>query len=100
MVMVTVSIFLLVILGYVGYLLYASRNTTPKISFEEWNGDRLAQVILDGILREELLPAPQRSHLRKAVAMVEEPDIALDHFHKLLRILPAHAPNFANRCVL
>lgn len=66
---------------------YMTRNTTPKISFEEWNGDRLAQVILDGILREELLPAPQRSHLRKAVAMVEEPDIALDHFQKLLRAL-------------
>jgi hypothetical protein len=56
-------------------------------SFEEWNGDRLAQVILDGILREELLPGPQRSHLRKAVAMVEEPDIALDHFQRLLRAL-------------
>ena len=64
---------------------YMTRNTTPRISFEEWNGDRLAQVILDGILREELLPAPQRSHLRKAVAMVEEPDIALDHFQRLLR---------------
>ena len=66
---------------------YMTRNTTPKITFEEWNGDRLAQVILDGILREELLPKPQRSHLRKAAAMVEEPDIALDHFRKLLRAL-------------
>lgn len=66
---------------------YMTRNTTSKVSFEEWNGDRLAQVILDGILREELLPAPQRSHLRKAIAMVEEPDIALDHFQRLLRAL-------------
>lgn len=66
---------------------YMTRNTTEKISFEEWNGDRLAQVILDGILREGLLPAPLRSHLRKSVAMVEEPDIALDHFQRLLRAL-------------
>ncbi|AUW58188.1 chemotaxis protein [Sphingobium sp. SCG-1] len=66
---------------------YMTRNTTQKVSFEEWNGDRLAQVILDGILREELLPPNQRSHLRKAVAMVEEPDIALNHFQKLLRAL-------------
>jgi len=66
---------------------YMTRNTTAKISFEEWNGDRLTQVILDGILREGLLPAPLRSHLRKSVAMVEEPDIALDHFQKLLRAL-------------
>ncbi|HEX8214772.1 MAG TPA: hypothetical protein VF582_04785 [Allosphingosinicella sp.] len=66
---------------------YLNRYTTEKISFEEWNGDRLAQVILDGILREGLLPAPLRSHLRKSVAMVEEPDIALDHFQRLLRAL-------------
>lgn len=66
---------------------YMSRNTNSRISYEEWNGDRLAQVILDGILREELLPAPLRSHLRKSAAMVEEPDIALDHFNKLLRAL-------------
>lgn len=66
---------------------YMTRNTTPRISFEEWNGDRLAHVILDGILREGLLPPPLRSHLRKSVAMVEEPDIALDHFGRLLRAL-------------
>jgi len=66
---------------------YMNRNTTERISFEEWNGDRLAQAILDGILREELLPAPVRGHLRKAVAMVEEPDIAVNHFERLLRAL-------------
>lgn len=66
---------------------YMTRNTTKKISFEVWDGDRLAQVILNGILREGLLPAPLRSHLRKSVAMVEEPDIALDHFQRLLRAL-------------
>lgn len=66
---------------------YMRRNETDKISFEVWNGDRLAQVILDGILREELLPETLRSHLRKAVAMVEEPDIAMNHFERLLRAL-------------
>lgn len=70
---------------------YMNRNTTERISYEEWNGDRLADVILDGILREGLLPSPLRSHLRKSVAMVEEPDIALDHFGRLLRAL-ADAP--------
>lgn len=66
---------------------YMTRNTTERISYEEWNGDRLADVILDGILREGLLPPVLRSHLRKSVAMVEEPDIALDHFGQLLRAL-------------
>lgn len=70
---------------------YMNRNTTERISYEEWSGDRLADVILDVILREGLLPPPLRSHLRKSVAMVEEPDIALDHFGRLLRAL-ADAP--------
>lgn len=72
---------------------YMTRNTTDRISFEEWNGDRLADVILDGILREGLLPAPLRSHLRKSVAMVEEPDIALNHFGRLLRALDENPGN-------
>lgn len=77
---------------------YTERNKTERISFEEWNGDRLAQVILDGILREELLPTSLRSHLRKAVAMVEEPDIALNHFGRLLRALVENpGPTVATR---
>lgn len=74
---------------------YMARNTTEKISFEEWNGDRLAQAILDGILREGLLSAPLRTHLRKSVAMVEEPDIALEHFQRLLRALADKAATAA-----
>lgn len=66
---------------------YMKRNTTPRISFEEWNGDRLADSILRGILREGLLPSPLRGHLRKSVAMIEDPDIALGHFNKLLHEL-------------
>ncbi len=66
---------------------YMTRNTTERIIYEEWNGDRLADVILKGILREGLLPDPLRSHLRKSVAMVEEPDIALDHFGLILRAM-------------
>ncbi len=68
---------------------YIKNNTTPRITYEEWNGDRLAQAVLDGVLREELLPAPLRGHLRKAVAMVEEPDIAMGHFAELIRQLLA-----------
>jgi hypothetical protein len=63
---------------------YIADNTTPNISYEEWNGDRLADLILRGLLREELFPDPMRSHLRKAVAMVEEPDIAYSHFRSLI----------------
>ena len=63
---------------------YIRANTTAKITYEEWNGDRLADMILSGILREEMFPDPLRSHLRKAAAMAEEPDIAYKHFRSLI----------------
>lgn len=64
--------------------LYIRENTTDSLTYEEWNGDRLADLILSGILREEMFSDPMRSHLRKAAAMVEEPDIAYTHFHSLI----------------
>ncbi|HEX5181706.1 MAG TPA: hypothetical protein VFW19_01005 [Allosphingosinicella sp.] len=63
---------------------YITDNTTSRVTYEQWNGDVLADLILRGILREELFPDPMRSHLRKAVAMVEEPDIAYSHFRSLV----------------
>ncbi len=72
---------------------YLARETTPMFSFEEWNGDRLADLILSGLLREELLPDPMRSHLRKAVAMVEEPDISFSHFRSLVDGIVARPKN-------
>lgn len=64
--------------------LYIRENETASVTYEEWNGDRLADFILSGILREEMFPDPMRSHLRKAAAMVEEPDIAYTHFRGLI----------------
>ena len=63
---------------------YIRSNTTPNVTYEEWNGDRLADLILTGILREGMFTGEMRSHLRKAAAMVEDPDIAYAHFQKLV----------------
>jgi hypothetical protein len=63
---------------------YTEKNTTEKISFDEWNGDKLAGMILTGILREEILPKPMRSSFQKAVAMVDEPEVAFQHFKYLV----------------
>jgi hypothetical protein len=63
---------------------YIHSNTTPTVSYEEWNGDRLADLILTGILREGMFSGEMRAHLRKAAAMVEDPDIAYAHFQKLV----------------
>lgn len=63
---------------------FMARNTTGTISFDEWNGDKLAGLLLRGILREEIMPKGLRSHFQKAVAMVDEPDIAMQHFGRLV----------------
>ena len=62
---------------------YIGQRTTDRISFEEWNGDKLAGLLLDGILREELLPRPLRAEFQKAVALLDEPDVAYSHFARL-----------------
>jgi hypothetical protein len=66
---------------------YIRKNTTSKVSFEVWNGDEIAGLILRGILREEILPKSHRSSFQKAVALVDEPDAAYNHFADLVRQL-------------
>lgn len=66
---------------------YIDNNTTERITFDEWNGDKIAGLILKGILREEILPKNMRSSFQKAVAMVDEPDVAYQYFARLTREL-------------
>lgn len=77
---------------------YITENTTAKISYDEWNGDRLANLLLSGILREEVLPKAFRSSFQKAVAMLDEPDVAYRHFRRLIRqISDAAGDNIGKR---
>jgi hypothetical protein len=77
---------------------YIDMNKTERISFEQWDGDRLAALIDEGPLREAFMPGDLRGHLRKAVAMVEEPDVAMSHFGRLIRVLSGAATsNSADR---
>jgi len=59
---------------------YKDRYSTEHLSFEEWNGDRIASMIESYLLREELLPEAARSRLRKALALIDEPDASYNHF--------------------
>ncbi|MBP2158095.1 MULTISPECIES: hypothetical protein [Asticcacaulis] len=63
---------------------YQKKRTTDDLSFEEWNGDKIAGLISEGILREEMLPKDLRSHFQKSVALVDEPDISYKHFSSLV----------------
>lgn len=66
---------------------YFAQNSKANISFAEWNGDKLATYIQSCFLREDLLPEQARSHLRKSLAMLDEPEISYDHFASLIRAL-------------
>jgi len=66
---------------------FFERHSTSRISFQEWDGDRLTELVLNGLLREEVLPTPLRSAFRKSVAMVDEPETAIEHFSTLTRAL-------------
>lgn len=66
---------------------YINAHSTEHISFDEWNGDKIANLIMKGILREEILPKSIRNSFQKAVAMVDEPDISYAHFRKMAQNL-------------
>lgn len=77
---------------------YIDSNSDDRISFQQWNGDHIAALIDEGPMREGLMSGDLRGHLRKAVAMVEEPDVAMSHFGQLIRVLTDEAkPTSANR---
>jgi hypothetical protein len=66
---------------------YIKQNKRDNISFEEWNGDKLASLILSSFLREDLLPLHARSQLRKSLALLDEPDVSYQHFSSLIKSL-------------
>jgi hypothetical protein len=68
---------------------YFESQRSDSVSFEEWNGDRLAKEIQKHLLREELLPQGARSKLRKALALLDEPESSFSHFAELVRSLTA-----------
>lgn len=70
---------------------YIKQRTTAKLGFQEWNGDKLADLIQSNFLREDLLPEHARSNLRKAVALVDEPEVSYRHFAVLITSLSAVA---------
>ena len=63
---------------------YIDNHTTDRIRFDTWNGDRLANMLLTGLLREKALPDTWHSDFRKCLAMVDEPLVSFEHFCRLL----------------
>lgn len=70
---------------------YTTRRSSATLAFEEWNSNALAEHLLAGVLREEVLPKAQRSDFQKAIALLDEPDASYRHFASLLRQIRASA---------
>jgi len=66
---------------------YIAQKTTDRISFEEWNGDKVAELIIQHLLKESLLPIGFREELRRSIAMIEEPESSVQYFHSLLKLI-------------
>ena len=62
---------------------FVEQNTTETTHYQEWNGDRLSNLILSGLLSEELLIVDHRAAFQKAVAMVSEPETSYYYFRSL-----------------
>ncbi|QNI02135.1 hypothetical protein HXW73_03835 [Halomonas sp. SH5A2] len=63
---------------------FCRTNEKANVHFAEWNGDRLADLILSGMLRAELIESENRGVFQKALAMLDQPDVAYRHFRDLL----------------
>lgn len=63
---------------------YQQKNSTEQISFQEWNSDKLANLLLTGLLKHELLPQNLRMAFQKSIAMLDEPDIAYNYMAGLM----------------
>ncbi len=68
---------------------FMRKEKTPTIEYRVWSGDTLTGKVMDGALREEVFSAELRHLLRKASAMVEEPDVAMNYFGQLVRRVAA-----------
>lgn len=66
---------------------YIQQHTKGRLTFEQWNGDKLAELIQSSFLQEELLAKDARSHLRKSLALLDEPTTSYRHFADLIRSL-------------
>jgi len=66
---------------------YAGANKQPGRNYEFWNGDHVAALMEKHLLNEYALPPNARSDLRRALALVGEPEYQLEHFYALLKTL-------------
>ncbi|HEX8654774.1 MAG TPA: hypothetical protein VF693_06090 [Allosphingosinicella sp.] len=63
---------------------YMEAESKAGIEFRLWSGDTLTGKVVDGALREEVFPPALRTLLRRAAALVDEPEAAFAQFAQLV----------------
>lgn len=66
---------------------YEDKYKNKNLTFSEWSGDKLTQLIEQYFLNENLLPKNFQSMLRKSLALLDEPNISYKHFSQLVHAL-------------
>lgn len=71
---------------------YVRNNSTSQITFEEWNGEVIAEKIEKYLLDDSLFIRNEkeidfRSLLRKSLSMIEEPEISFKYFNQIINLL-------------
>lgn len=66
---------------------YIRKNTRENLSFEEWNGDKLAGLILEHMFTEALFPIGWQPLLHKSIALIDEPTESRKYFSILLQFI-------------
>lgn len=72
------------ILPLVNGYMEEKEKENPRFEYRLWTGDSLTKRVLEGALREEIFSSERRALLRKTAALVEEPEMALRHFARLI----------------
>lgn len=60
------------------------RESNDCISFQEWNGDYMAGLLADGVLQHQHVSKALQSRFQKSIAMLDEPDVSIQHFTALV----------------
>jgi hypothetical protein len=61
-----------------------NRESNDRISFQEWNGDYMAGLLAEGVLQHQHVSKALQSRFQKSIAMLDEPDVSIQHFTALV----------------
>lgn len=59
---------------------FATSKSSAKICFREWNGDKIAGLLISGVLGKDFVLPEPRSYFQKSIALVDQPEASYRHF--------------------